>query len=147
MKVAGYLGVLLIGLMLICGCTTMPDRKDVGATSVRDLTGIWSGVVSEYVEGGGYQDVRGESMTMNIDGQDGQVFSGTLEFTNRSGYTRTTTFRGALDERHYLLILVLADGTEGSGELAGHDEMEVFVEQEDRLFSGNLVRSDGTDGK
>jgi len=143
MKVAGYLGFLLIGIMLICGCTMLSDRKN--DANAADLTGNWTGVVSEYIEGNGYPNVRGESMTMNIDTQEGQVFSGTLEFANRSGGTRTTGFQGALDERHYLLILVLPDGTNGGGELIGPEEMVVFVEQDGRHYSGNLVRSAGTD--
>jgi hypothetical protein len=143
MKVAGYLGVLLIGIILICGCMMMPDSKDADNTSGTDLTGNWSGVVSEYIEGKGSQDVRGESMTMNIDNQEGRVFSGTLEFTNQSGYTRTTAFQGALDEGHYLFILVLADGTDGGGQINGPAEMEVFVQFEGRHYSGNLVRGTG----
>ena len=126
MKGVVYAGILLLAVLLICGCTTVSRESDAAAAVVPGMIGNWTGSVKAYDEGTGYNDVSGDIMTMRVTGQQDRIFSGEIIFTNQSGYAWSTVFAGAISHDGKTISMVQRDGGYSTGTLISPDEIELI---------------------
>lgn len=62
MKEILYAGILLVFVVLICGCTAPVSTRETGvvtATIAPDFAGNWSGTSTGYIRGNGFTDYAG----------------------------------------------------------------------------------------
>jgi hypothetical protein len=118
--------LLLLAVVLTCGCTTAPIQGGTATPVTPDLAGNWSGTWKNYTEGTGYSDGAGYRMTMSVTEQQDRIFSGELYFFRPDGSTVIYTFAGAIDPNGTTFTLVEENGGYCSGTYSAPDTIELI---------------------
>ena len=134
MKAILYAGVLLLLVVLVCGCMTAPPSQQVPAvaTTTPSLLGTWSGTATGYIEGTGFTNYSGGSMIMRVTDQKDRIFEGQFVYPNLTG--KTVDFAGAIGPDGRTLTLVEQTGGYSSGTLLAPDEIEMIFADDARPF-------------
>lgn len=131
---------LLLAAVLFCGCTTSSDQSTVTADiQTPNLIGNWTGTMTGYVDGIGYTDYSGYTLTLRITEQEDRVFSGEATFAEQLGW-ESVPFAGVIGRDGRTITMVQSGGSDGdggysSGYLTGSDEMEVIYSVVSNPFS------------
>ena len=128
MKAVVCVGILLlIAVVLTCGCTTTaPPASGTTPAATPDLVGNWSGTWKDYTDGTGYSDGAGYTMIMSVTEQQDRIFSGVFYFINPSGVTETDTFAGVIGPDGKTLTVVEQNGGYSSGTFSAPDAIELI---------------------
>ena len=119
--------LLLIAVVLTCGCTTTVPQQSGNAGAVTpDLLGNWSGTWKDYTDGAGYSDGAGYNMIMSVTEQQDRIFSGVFYFINPDGVTETDTFAGAIGPDGKTLTVVEQNGGYSWGTFSAPDGIELI---------------------
>jgi len=119
--------LLLIAVVLTCGCTTTaPQQSGTTTAGTPDLVGNWSGTWKDYTEGTGYADGVGYSMTMSVTEQQDRIFSGVLYFFSPDGSTSVYTFAGVIGPDGTTLTMVEENGGYCYGTYSAPDAIELI---------------------
>ncbi|MDO9539610.1 MAG: hypothetical protein Q7J09_06365 [Methanocalculus sp.] len=130
MKTVLCAGILLVAV-LICGCTTSSQESTVaGDIQTPNLIGDWTGTMNGYVDGIGYTDYSGYTLTLRITEQKDRIFSGEATFSEQLGW-ESVVFAGVIGRDGRTITMVESGGSDGdggysSGYLTGPDEMELI---------------------
>jgi hypothetical protein len=131
--------LLIIIAVIACGCTAAspaapatPAEKT--APSIPDLTGTWTGPMQGYDQGTGFSDYAGLGVTMNITGQKGRVFAGTIVFS-ANGTTSASGFAGAIGRDGRTLSISEEAGGYCTGTVLGEDEIELTYLEDGSPYS------------
>ncbi len=119
--------ITLLVAVLICGCTTTSQQTTAVAAGTPDLVGNWSGTMVGYVDGAGYTDFSGCTLTMSVTEQQDRVFSGTIAVTNKSGFVirDSSPCAGVIGRDGATFTLIEHDGGYSSGSVLAPDEIEI----------------------
>lgn len=126
--------ILLILVLLACGCTTPvpPEEPRPPVPPVPNLLGNWSGTMTGYVDGQGFNDYAGDSMTMRVIEQKGRVFEGDFIFSNQTGSTEFVSFAGAIAHDGMTMTMVERGGGYTFATFITPDEIElIYAEASD----------------
>jgi hypothetical protein len=119
--------LLLIAVVLTCGCTTTtPPASGTTAVATPDLVGNWSGTWKDYTDGTGYSDGAGYSMIMSVTQQQDRIFSGDFYFFSPDGSTEVDTFAGVIGPDGTTLTVVEENGGYCSGTYSAPDAIELI---------------------
>ena len=131
-------GILLVAV-LICGCTTSSQQSTVAADrEAPNLIGNWTGTMTGYVDGIGYTNFSGYTMTLRITEQKDRIFSGEITFSEQSGW-ESVACAGAIGRDGRTITMVETGGAGGGGYSSGYlvapDEMELIYSVVNDPFS------------
>ena len=135
-RITGYFVILIIGLLLICGCTStgtqgaapVPTPAVTMNTATPDITGIWSGTTAGHTRSEGF--VEYPATLYNISMQKGQAFTGAKEYPRMDGKTYYENFSGVITRSGDLYIADHELGGMIIGKLTGSDHMELeYIEE------------------
>jgi hypothetical protein len=126
MKRVVYAGILVLAVVLICGCTTVSQESGSVSAVVPKMIGNWTGSVKAYDDGIGYNNVSGDIMTMRVTEQKDRIFSGEIIFSNQTGYAWSTVFAGAIGHDGKTLSMVQREGGYSTGTIISPDEIELI---------------------
>lgn len=129
-------GILLILAVLITGCmtTTPPQVSPPQVPEPPDLVGNWTGTMKGYVEGQGFTDYSGASMTMRVTEQEDRIFQGEFLFPRSSGTTMAVAFAGVIGRDGMTLTMVERTGGYTFGTLVAPDEIELIYTNDAEPF-------------
>ena len=124
----------VLALVLCCalcaGCTA-PAATAPAAAPVPDLTGNWTGSLQGYIEGTGYIAGNG-TLVLQVTGQQGRVFNGTLSIVEANGSISTRRIAGAISRDGKGFTLVQSDTGYDLGTIVSDREIEfVYLSDED----------------
>jgi len=126
----GLLAVLIIGFLLMSGCTTSAPSaqpaQTTNPTGIPNLVGNWTGPVKGYTEGMGYREFSNVSMTLVITEQKDRLFTGYMLFPLLSGTTRTEGFAGVIDRDGKTLRIVEYTSGHCDGTIVSTNEIELI---------------------
>ncbi|MDD1718437.1 MAG: hypothetical protein LUQ25_00125 [Methanoregulaceae archaeon] len=125
---------LLVTVALLCGCTTTTPVNDAAIVRPPVLIGNWTGPMNAYVEGVGYTDFQGETITLLVTEQHDRIFSGTLYFLPAEPGDVPQEFAGVIDRDGRTFRLV-EEGGYSTGTLVSPDEMDVIYLDTTKPFS------------
>jgi hypothetical protein len=128
MKALLYTGILLVIVILACGCTAPASAPATGTAdqNTPDITGNWTGTMTGYAEGKGFTDYAGYVMTMQVTEQEGRIFHGNFTFSNGNGLVKTVEFSGATGRDRTTLTIAERGGGYSFGTLIAPDEIELI---------------------
>jgi len=128
---------ILVLAVLICGCTTTNAQNTVAAAGTPSLLGNWTGTMTGYDYGAGYNDYSGYTMTLAVTEQQDRVFSGEVSFTAPNGTPvwGVTPFAGAIGHDGRTLTTIENEGGYSSGSLIAPDEIELVYADGREPFS------------
>ncbi len=126
MKRVVYAGILVLAVVLICGCTTVSQESGAVSAVVPGMIGNWTGSVKAYDDGIGYNNVSGDIMTMRVTEQKDRIFSGEIIFSNQTGYSWSTVFAGVIGHDGKTLSMVQREGGYSTGTIISPDEIELI---------------------
>ncbi len=129
MKAILYVSIILVFVVLICGCTAPVTTQETGAVAViktPDIRGNWSGTSTGYIGGKGFTDYPGSVITMRVTDQNNRVFKGDFIFSNQSGFSKTVDFGGVIDRDGKTLTIVERNGGYSYGTFIAPDEIELI---------------------
>jgi hypothetical protein len=138
MKVKSILcASILILAVLIGGCTTTTQVSNAAAAETPGLIGNWTGTMTGYDYGEGYNDYSGYTMTLSVTEQKDRIFSGEVSFTDPNGTPiwEVTPFAGAIGHDGKTLTIIEDGGGYSSGSLIAPDEMEIIYANGNEPFS------------
>lgn len=135
MKVVLYAGILLLAVILICGCTTVSPENAAATAVIPDMTGNWTGTMKAYDEDIGFNDVHGDIITLMVTKQQDRIFSGNVILTNESGYYWSNPVAGVIGRDGRTLTLVEHGGGSSSGIIISPDEIELIYMDGSEPFS------------
>ncbi len=128
MKIALTILVIVLAA-LTCGCTsTAPSAAPVATTMTAadaacpDLVGLWTGTSTGHINTKGWVDAGTPSF--DITDQRGLAFTGTKQYTDLDGVTRTEEFSGVITKHGGIYIAEKETGVI-IGDLTGADTMEL----------------------
>jgi len=128
MKIALTIMVLVLAV-LACGCTTSAPAAAPAATPVAtadtnapDLVGLWTGTSIGHVNAKGWVDSGAPSL--DITDQRGLAFTGTKQYTDLAGVSKTEEFSGVIT-RHGEIFIGEKESGVLIGDLIGPDTMEL----------------------
>ena len=127
MKTILCAGILLVAV-LICGCTAS-SQPSTAAAQTPSLIGNWTGTMTGYVDGIGYTNFSGHTMTMRITEQKDRIFSGEVIFSEQLGW-ESVACAGTIGRDGRTITLVEHEGMHGGGYSSGYlissDEIELI---------------------
>lgn len=122
--------LLVLALVLcsaICAGCTAPAAT---APAIPNLTGNWTGSPQGYIEGTGYIAGNG-TLFLQVTGQQGRVFNGSLSIVEANGSILTRRIAGAISRDGKGFALVQSDTGYDLGTIVSDREIE-FVYISDR---------------
>ena len=135
MKVVVYTGILLLAVVLICGCTTVSQESGAVTAVIPDITGNWTGTMKAYDEDIGFNDVNGDTITLMVTEQQDRIFSANVIITNESGYYWSNPVAGVIGRDGRTVTLVERGGGSSSGIIISPDEIELIFRYSGEPFS------------
>jgi hypothetical protein len=142
MKTASAILVIILAI-LACGCTAAaPAAASPAATAgapaaaaaIPDLTGNWTGPMQGYDQGTGFSDYRDFKVVMDVTGQHGRIFAGTITFT-ANGTASSSGFAGAIGRDGKTLTITEEAGGYCTGTVVGENEIELVYMQDGSPYS------------
>jgi len=134
--------LLIFGLALCAGCTA-PGTSSTAAATIPDITGNWTGSPQGYIEGIGYIGSSG-TISMQVTGQQGRIFNGTMSIVEANGSVSTRQIAGAIGRDGKSITLVQSDTGYDLGTIVSDSEIEiVYVSDEEpaTVVIDSFVRS------
>ena len=123
----------IAAIVLACGCTAAdtntPPAAPVAPAEIPDLTGTWTGTMTGYDDGIGFNDHAGGTATLVITGQQGRVFAGNLTVTEGNVSLFSGGFAGVIGRDGRTLSVVEESGY-CTGEIVDDNTLE-FVYMDD----------------
>jgi hypothetical protein len=128
MKALLYAGILLVIVVLACGCTAPASPPVTGPSEQKtpDITGNWTGTMTGYAGGKGFTDYAGYIMNMQVTEQEGRIFNGIFTFSNGTGFMKTVEFSGAIGRDGRTMTIAESGGGYSFGTLVATDEIELI---------------------
>ena len=152
----GILSVLVIGMVIISGCTnagtTTPNIATIPGTvttpvpaGIPNLLGTWSGTAKGYTEGIGFRDNQSMHATLVVTQQKDRVFTGNLSIPYRNGTVRTEGFAGIISQDGKKFTVVEFDPHEyDDGVILSENEIEmvfIFAEEPQSIMLDSFTRT------
>jgi hypothetical protein len=142
MKIALTILVIVLAV-LACGCTSTapatpaaepaavtPAVTPAAPAATPDLVGTWSGSSYGHINAKGWVDAGAPSF--EITDQRGLAFTGTKQYTDLDGVTRTEAFSGVIT-KHGEIFIAEKDTGVIIGDLVGPDTMELaYIDDGDK---------------
>jgi len=134
---------LLILLCAACsGCTAAGTAPSV-AQKIPVLAGTWNGSLQGYIEGTGYIAAN-NTLTLDITGQQGRLFNGTIAVTEGNGSVSVRHIAGAISPDGKSFTVVQSDTGYDFGTIVSDNEIElVYVSDKDpaKVVIDSFVRN------
>jgi hypothetical protein len=134
--------LLVLSCALCAGCTA-PGSAPPAAPAVPDLAGTWNGSLQGYIEGTGYIAAN-NTLTLNITGQQGRIFTGTISVVEANGSVSVRHIAGAISRDGKRLTIVQSDTGYDFGTIVSGNEIELmYVSDEDpaKVVIDSFVRN------
>ena len=134
---------LLLILCIACAGCTAPETPSSAAAAVPDLTGNWTGSPHGYIDGIGYIGSSG-TIAMQVTGQQGRIFNGTIAIVEADGSVSTRHIAGAIGRDGRSFTLVQSDTGYDFGTIVSGNEIEfVYVSDKEpaKVVIDSFVRS------
>ena len=114
--------LLILSLAVCAGCTAPGTAP---AAAAPDLTGNWTGSPQGYSEGTGYVGSN-NTLALQVTGQEGRIFSGTLSIVEANGSISTRHIAGAISRDGKSFTLVQSDTGYDLGTVISENEIELM---------------------
>lgn len=116
---------LLVVLCVVCaGCTASETSHPAAAEVSTNLTGSWVGSLQGYSEGTGYYDSN-NTLTLQVTGQQGRIFNGTMSIVEADGSTTTRSIAGVIGSDKKSFTVVQSDTGYDFGTIVSDNEIEL----------------------
>ena len=123
--------VLLIGIALSAGCTTV-NTTPPAVMSIPNLVGNWTGPMRGYDETVGYTEFSGANLTMVVIEQNDRFFSGQMSYPSKNGTLKNEEFAGVFHRDGKIFRIVEYNGGYDEGLVISEDEIEmIYMEDND----------------